>query len=169
MARAWHPHPHPSMTYFYVGCQPRNAWILVHAASLLPASPPRPFPAILWIPLPSQARICTEPQMMACGKVCDGGTRGLPFLSWTKSRPAHTLGLACHCAGYPSATRCWAAVRVTQWPADLREKTDVPINFCQNVITSGLENHMGVGRTGTDVWLSNMQSLFCRSLNNQEV
>lgn len=118
--------------------------------------PPRPEPAL-------------SPNKRVHEKMCDGGTRGLPFLSLTKSCPAHTLGPACHCAGFPRAARCWAAVRVTQWPADLREKTDVPINFCQNVITSGLENHMGVGRTGTDVWLSNMQSLFCRSLNNQEV
>lgn len=128
--------------------------------------PSLPYCGSLHPPRPASA---LSPNKMARGKVCDGGTRGLPFLSWTKSCPAHILSLACHCAGFSRAARCWAAVRVTQWPADLREKTDVPINFCQNVITSGLENHMGVGRTGTDVWLSNMQSSFCRSLNNQEV
>lgn len=129
MARAWHPPPHPSMTYFYIGCQPRNAWIPVHAASLLPASTPRPSPAILLVPLPSQARTCTEPQQ--------GGTWGLSFLSLTTSCPAHTLGLACHCAGLPGAARCWAAARVTQWPADLGK------NRCPNKFLSK-RNYLGI-------------------------
>lgn len=148
MACALHPHLLPSMNYFYIGCQPRKCMNLDARRSLLPASPPpSPPPPRLWFPSPSEASISSwEPSQAAC-KVWAGGTRGTVLsVSNRNPPPREPWILPAIVLSFPSSVLRWAAVRVTQWPADLREKTDVPINFCQNVITSGLENHMGVGR-----------------------
>lgn len=113
--------------------------------ALLP--PLLPLPCHIMDPLPLGGQnppLSTKP----------GGTRGmgwwhqgtvLSVSHWNPPPSAPWISPAI-VLGFPSAALRWAAVRVTQWPADLREKTDVPINFCQNVITSGLENHMGAGR-----------------------
>lgn len=134
------------MNYFYIGCQLSKCMTL-HAHCQPATSQPSVFPSPL-IPSTSQARtLCRVPGKGARKKAWAGDTRGLPFLSVTETPcPARALDPPAIVFSFSSTALCWAAVRIAQWPADLREKTDVPINFCQNVITSGLENHMGVGR-----------------------
>lgn len=46
------------------------------------------------------------------------------------------------------AELCSAAVTITEWPGDLKQKTDVSINFCQDVIILGVGKQM-VGRVRT--------------------
>lgn len=44
------------------------------------------------------------------------------------------------------------AVMAAEWPGDLKQKTDVSINFCQNVIILGAEKQME-GEVEPDAWL----------------
>ena len=147
MACALHPRPHPSVNYFYIGCQPRKCMSLdAHCQPVTsqPSSlPPLPYCWSLYSPRPESVLSLSK---MAHEMVCAAGTRGPPFLSLTETAQPAPWVSPTIVLGFSRAALHWAAVRVVRWPAHLREKTDVPINFCQNVITSGLENHMGVGR-----------------------
>lgn len=50
------------------------------------------------------------------------------------------------------AEPCCAAVMAAEWPGDLKKKTDVSINFCQNVIILGTGKQIE-GEAEPDAWL----------------
>lgn len=50
------------------------------------------------------------------------------------------------------AKLCCTAVMAAEWPGDLKQKTDVSINFCQNVIILGAGKQME-GEAEPDAWL----------------